>query len=258
MYVLTLQHAILLFFAGIFGSALNAVAGGGSFIAFPALLFTGVPPVPSNATNTLALWTGTAASSRAYWNRLDLSKRVLIPLLVASICGGLAGAYLLLKTPSRTFMHLLPWMMLAATLLFIFGKNLAGRWTPAVGREATTAAVIGAFIFELLVAVYGGYFGGGIGIVNLALFAFLGMTDIHAMNALKAVLGSVINGVATLAFVLARAIFWPQALVMIMGALLGGYFGAHYAQRLPQLWIRWTVIVVAAGMTIYFFVRVYG
>ena len=174
------QTSILLFVAGVFGGALNAVAGGGSFLAFPALLFTGVPPIPANATNTLALWTGAAASGGAYRRRLDVPVRVLLPLLLASLVGGIAGAVLLLRTPAHTFLRVLPWLMLAATLLFLFGRKLAGKRTSGVGHDATTAAIVAASIFELVVAVYGGYFGGGIGIVNLAMLAAVGMTDIHA------------------------------------------------------------------------------
>lgn len=239
------------------GGALNAVAGGGSFVAFPALLFTGVPPIPANATNSLALWTGVSASGGAYRNRLDVPPRVLLPLLGTSFVGGTIGAFLLLRTPAHTFMRVLPWLMLGATLLFIFGKRLAGNRASSVGHNATTGAIVGASIFELAVAVYGGYFGGGVGIVNLAMLAAVGMTDIHAMNALKSILGIAINGVAAVVFVVKGAIYWPQAIVMILGALLGGYFGAHYAQRLPQAWVRTFVILVGTGMTVYFFVKAY-
>jgi uncharacterized membrane protein YfcA len=256
-YSLTPREAIFLFVAGIFGAALNAVAGGGSFIAFPALLWAGVPPIPANATNTLALWTGVTASGGAYRNRLDVPKRVMVPLIVTSFIGGIAGAFLLLNTPAHTFMKVLPWLMLGATSLFMFSKKLAGNRVSSVGHEATTAAIVGASLFELVVAVYGGYFGGGVGIVNLAMLAAVGMTDIHAMNALKSVLGSAINGVAVLIFILKRAVFWPQALVMIAGGIVGGYFGAHYAQKLPQAWVRHFVIAVGAGMTVYFFVKAY-
>ncbi len=254
---LTLATAIFLFVAGILGGALNAVAGGGSFVAFPALLFTGVPPIPANATNTVALWTGVTASGGAYRNRLDVPRRVMVPLLVTSFIGGLIGACLLLKTPAQTFMRVIPWLMLGATLLFVFGKRLAGKRVSSVGHDATTAAIVGASIFELFVAIYGGYFGGGVGIVNLAMLAAVGMTDIHAMNALKSVLGMAINGIAVLAFIVARAIYWPQAIVMIGGAIVGGYFGAHYAQKLPQAWVRGFVILVGAGMAVYFFVKAY-
>jgi uncharacterized protein len=254
---LTLPQAIFLFAAGILGGALNAVAGGGSFIAFPALLFTGVGPVAANATNTLALWIGVTASGGAYRKHLDISKRVMIPLIVTSIVGGLAGAVLLIKTPPQTFLRVLPWLLLGATLLFAFGKRLTGRISAGISHESSNAAVAGASIFELFVAVYGGYFGGGMGIMNLAMLAALGMTDIHAMNALKVVLGGFINGVATLTFIATGAIVWKQAGVMTLGAIIGGYFGAHYAQRLPQRWIRAFVIIVGSAMTVYFFVRDY-
>ena len=251
------QHALFLFIAGVLGGALNAVAGGGSFVAFPALLFTGVPPIPANATNTISLWAGVIASGGAFRDRLDVPRRVMIPLLVTSFIGGVAGAFLLLKTPAHTFMKVLPWLMLGATLLFIFGKRLAGGRASSVGREATTAAIVGASIFELGVAVYGGYFGGGVGIVNLAMLAAVGMTDIHAMNALKSVLGMAINGVAVLVFILKGAVYWPQAIVMIAGAVVGGYFGAHYSLKLPQAWVRWFVILVGLAMSAYFFAKAY-
>jgi uncharacterized membrane protein YfcA len=254
---LSLHQAIFLFFAGGLGGAINAVAGGGSFIAFPALLFTGVGAVSANATNTLALWVGVSASGGAYRKRLDISRRVLVPLVITSIVGGLAGAILLVKTPAQTFLRVLPWLLLAATLLFAFGKHLTGRIAASIERDSSNGAVAGASIFELIVAVYGGYFGGGIGIMNLAMFSAMGMTDIHAMNALKVVLGFVINGVATITFVVSGAIVWPQAVVMTLGAVLGGYFAAHYAQKLPQSWIRAFVIVVGVSMTVYFFVRAY-
>jgi uncharacterized membrane protein YfcA len=251
------QQVVFLFVAGILGGALNAVAGGGSFVAFPALLLAGVPPIPANATNTLALWTGVTASGGAYRKRLDVPRRVLIPLLVTSFIGGIAGAFLLLRTPAHTFMRVLPWLMLGATLLFMFGNRIARGRASSVGHEANTFAIAGASIFELVVAVYGGYFGGGVGIVNLAMLAAVGMTDIHAMNALKSVLGMAINGIAVLVFIAKGAIYWPHAIVMVAGALVGGYFGAHYSQKLPQAWVRNFVILVGAGMTVYFFVRAY-
>jgi uncharacterized membrane protein YfcA len=254
---LNLHNAIFLFFAGALGGAINAVAGGGSFVAFPALMFTGVPPVSANATNTLALWVGVTASGGAYRNRLSISRRVMIPLIVTSVIGGLAGAFLLIKTPAQTFLKVMPWLMLGATLLFAFGKHLTGRIAAGISSDASRGAITGASVFELVVAVYGGYFGGGIGIMNLAMLAAMGMTDIHDMNALKVVLGGVINGVATVTFVITGAIVWPQAIVMIVGAILGGYFAAHYAQKLPQSWIRAFVILVGAAMTVYFFVLGY-
>ncbi len=247
----------MVFVAGMLGGALNAVAGGGSFVAFPALLFVGVPPIPANATNCFSLWVGTTASGGAYRNRLNLSRRVMVPLVLTSVVGGLLGALLLLKTPAHTFMRVLPWLMLGATLLFAFGKKLTGRRVSSLEHDATTAALVGASLFELVVAIYGGYFGGGVGIMNLAMLAALGMTDIHAMNALKVLLGAVINGVAVVAFIAKSAIYWPQGIVMTLGAILGGYCAAHYSQKLPQAWIRAFVLLVGTGMTVYFFVKAY-
>ncbi len=254
---LTLEIIVFLFFAGVLGGALNSVAGGGSFIAFPALLFTGVPPIPANATNTIALWTGAAASGGAYRNRLDVPRRVMIPLLAASLIGGLAGAFLLLKTPAHTFMRVLPWLTLGATLLFAFGKKLAAGRRSVIEHEASTMALAATTLFQLCVAVYGGYFGGGMGIVMLAMLATLGMTDIHAMNALKSVLGFVINGVAVVTFIVARAVYWKHGIIMIVGGIAGGYLGAHYALKMPQKWIRMFVVLVGAGMTVYFFWKSY-
>lgn len=239
------------------GGALNAVAGGGSFIAFPALLFVGVPPIPANATNTLVLWTAAAASGGAYRSRMETARRVLVPLLTASLAGGLIGALLLLKTPAHTFMRLLPWLTLGGTLLFTGGNRLRPGRASSITREASTSALAGATLAQLLVAIYGGYFGGGMGIVMLAMLAALGMTDIHAMNALKSVMGWVINGVATVTFILRHAIYWREGAVMIVGGLLGGYFGAHYALKVPPAWVRGFVILVGAGMTVYFFAKAY-
>ncbi len=252
-----LQTAIFLFFAGVLGGALNAVAGGGSFIAFPALMFSGVPPIQANATNAVALWVGVTASSGAYRKHLDISRRVMIPLAVTSVIGGIVGAFLLLRTPAHTFLEILPWLMLGATLLFVFGGRLARGSKSGLAHDASRTAIAVAALFELVVAVYGGYFGGGVGIVNLAMLAALGMTDIHAMNALKVVLGGIINGIAVVTFIVAGAVAWKPGFIMIAGAIVGGYFGAHYAQRLPQSWIRAFVIAVGTGMTIYFFWKAY-
>jgi uncharacterized membrane protein YfcA len=249
--------AIFLFFAGALGGALNAVAGGGSFIGFPALLFAGVPPVQANATNTVALWAGTTASGGAYRDHLDISRRVMVPLVITSIIGGLIGAFLLLRTPAHTFMQVLPWLMLSATLLFTFGNRLAAGSTSQLDRTASTSALVVASIFELVVSVYGGYFGGGLGIMNLAMLAALGMTDIHAMNALKVVLGAIINGVAVVAFIVAKAVFWREGIITTAGAIVGGYLAAHYALRVPKSWIRAFVIVVGVAMTAYFFFKAY-
>ena len=252
-----LPQAIFLFLAGALGGAMNAVAGGGSFVVFPALLFTGVAPIPANASNNVALWFGIVASGGAYRRHLNLSRRILIPMLLASVVGGLGGAILLIHTPTHTFLRLIPWLLLGATLLFAFGRQFTGRLPGEISHDASRPALAGVSFLELIVAIYGGYFGGGIGIMNLALLSALGMTDIHAMNALKVVFVGVINGVAAVTFVVMGVVAWAQTLVVLLGALCGGFAAAHYAQRLPQSIVRDVVICIGAGMTVYFFVRAY-
>ncbi len=248
----------LLVAAGIAG-ALNALAGGGSFISFPALLFMGVPPVEANATNTVALWPGLVASAMAYLKRLNAPMRVLAPLMLTSVLGGWAGALLLLKTPQHTFMRLVPWLLLAGTLLFAFGNSLRGLVgkTAVVDdlREISVKAIVLGSIAELLVAIYGGYFGAGIGFMALAMLALMGMRDIHAMGAIRTLLAVAINAAAVITFIAARAVLWPQCLVMIAGSLAGGWFGAHYAQQADPKRVRAMVIGVGIAMTAYFFVR---
>jgi uncharacterized membrane protein YfcA len=252
------SQAIILFFAAGIAGALNAVAGGGSFIAFPALLFVGVPPVPANATNTVALWPGLAASTFAYLKRLHVPPRVLIPLLITSIAGGFAGALLLLNTPQRTFLHLIPWLLLAGTLLFTFGNRiraLTGK-TAVINdlRQLSWQAITITSMVELLAAVYGGYFGAGIGFVLLAMLATLGMRDVHAMGAIRTLLAALINGAAVVTFILAGAVLWSQCVVMIAGAVAGGWFGAHYVQKVDSEKVRRVVIAIGIAMTAYFFV----
>ena len=256
---LPLSQAILLFFAAAIAGTLNAVAGGGSFVSFPVLLFTGVPAVQANATNTVALWPGLAASTVAYLKRLNAPLRVLVPLLVTSVAGGWAGALLLLRTPQRTFLHLVPWLLLSGTLLFAFGnrlRKLAGRAAVVDDLRAISwQAITITSIVELLVSVYGGYFGAGIGFMTLAMLAALGMRDIHAMGAIRTLLAVAINAAAVLTFIVARAVLWPQCVVMIAGALVGGWFGAHYAQKADPGKIRYVVIATGLVMTAYFFVK---
>lgn len=254
---MSVHTALLLFGAGLLGGALNAVAGGGSFIGFPSLLFTGVPAVAANATNTVALWTGLAFSGGAFRHRLNVRRRILISLAAASVAGGIVGALLLLHTPGEKFLRIIPWLMLFAVLLFIFDPKVIRSRDVRVVHDPGTGAILAASFFQLLVAIYGGYFGGGMGFVILAMLTAFGMADIHEMNAFKIVLSTSTNGVAVLIFILKHAVYWPQALVMICGAALGGYFGAHYSLRLPQTRVRWFVIAVGSGMTTYFFLRAY-
>ena len=252
---LHLPTASFLFAAGVLGGAMNAVAGGGTFFVFPALMFTGVPAIPARATNTVALWPGLAASVRAFWPRLKVTPRLLIPLVGVSLVGSVAGAVLVVRTPADTFLRLVPWLMLAATILFVLGPRLSR--SSSTGGESNLSAgrIALASLFALVSAVYGGYFAGGIGILVLAILASLGMSDIHEMNAIKILLTTLINGVAVVTFIATRTVDWPQAFVVLAGAIPGGYFAAHYSQRLPSAWIRAFVIAVGALMTAYFFLR---
>lgn len=251
------SHAILLFLAAAYAGAMNAVAGGGSFVSFPTLLFTGVPAIPANATNTVALWTGLVCSGGAFHRHLKVQRAILLTLVGISLVGGGIGAVLLLRTPARTFLRVLPWLMLAATLLFIFGRRLVSPARNATGNVTPKTLTVAA-LFQLLVAVYGGYFGGGMGFVILAMLAAFGMADIHQMNAFKVILSSAINGVAVIVFIVSRAVYWREAGIMIVGAALGGYFGARYSLRLSPKWVRAFVITVGSVVTVYFFIRAYG
>jgi uncharacterized membrane protein YfcA len=248
----TIGTLALLFVAAAVGGAINSVAGGGSFVAFPALLFAGVPAVPANATNTIALWPGTVASGFAYRAELAAVRRELVPLGIAGFVGGLAGSLLLLHTSDHTFVLLIPWLLLFATALFTFG----GAITKRLGGGAKTSLTVAALV-QLCTSVYGGYFGGGLGIITLALLSVLGMTNIHEMNALKAALGALVNGIAVVAFVLAGAVAWGPATVMIVGGIVGGYGGAAVARRVEPRQVRQLVLVVAWTMTAYFFVKTY-
>jgi uncharacterized membrane protein YfcA len=243
---------VFLFFAAVLAGGLNSVAGGGSFITFPSLLFAGITPVVANATNTVALWPGTLASVAAYRRDLDQSRALLVALTLSSLVGGLIGALLLLNTPDRTFVRLLPWLLLAATLVLSLGPRRVAH------REGFRLGPVPGALVQLVIATYGGYFGGGMGILMLATFSLLGMTHIHAMNGLKTLLATVINGVAVLVFVGAGKVAWEPGLVMVVGATFGGYYGATIARRMNPVWIKRLVLLIAWGMTVYFFLRSIG
>ena len=250
-------HPVFLFFAALVAGLLNSVAGGGSFVSFPALLFTGMPAIPANATNTMAVWPGTVASTLAYRNAFNLQARKLLPPLVGiGIIGGVVGAKVLLVTPQATFLRLIPWLMLMATLLFMAGPRITA-WVKARSAQKKSSLVltVAGFFLALLISIYIGYFGAGVGILVLSLLALMGMDDIHAMNGVKVFLVSIVNGVAILTFVLARVIVWPQACLMIVASLIGGYAGAYFAQKMNPAHVRWLVVVVGFGMSAYFFVR---
>ncbi len=242
---------ILLAAAAFLGGALNAVAGGGSFITLPALLAAGITPVIANATSTLALWPGSVSSVVAYRRDIRSSWRTLGELGAISVAGGLAGGLLLVRTSDTSFMRLLPWLMLLAAATFTFGGRLTK--APQAHEGHGVRFAWWALVLQFVIAVYGGYFGGGMGIMMLATLAVSGLTDIHEMNGLKSLLGTAINGVALAEFVIDRKIAWAPGLVMVLGAIAGGYAGARTARRVDRRHVRTFVIVVGWAMTVYFF-----
>lgn len=247
---MALATSTFLFCAAAVGGAINSVAGGGSFVAFPALLFAGAAPIPANATNTIALWPGSAASALAYRRELRDVRRELAPLGSAAVIGGFVGSLLLLRTPEHAFVLLIPWLLLFATALFTFGGAMAAGVRGHVPLPMAT-------VVQLIISVYGGYFGGGMGIMMLAVLSLMGMTDIHRMNALKTVLAALANGVAVAAFIAAGAVDWARGIVMIAGGIAGGYGGAAIARRVDAKRVRLLVLVIAWTMTAYFFWRTY-
>ena len=256
MGLFAIHRALLLFFAAVAGGAINSVAGGGSFLGFPALLLTGIPPINANATNTMALWPGTVASASAYRRRLaGEDGKFLFPLIAAAVTGGLLGATILLQTPQKSFLHLIPYLLSAATLIFAASGRIGDFVRSYTGHshKRTKKAVWIAAAVELVIATYIGFFGAGAGILMLAMLAMLGIESIHTMNAYKTILGSIGNGIAIVAFIVRGAIYWPQAILMLVGAILGGYFGAHYAQKVNPRYVRSIVIAIGAAMSIYFF-----
>jgi uncharacterized protein len=244
---------ILLFLAAVLGGTLNAVAGGGSFVALPALLYAGITPVVANATTALALWPGSLSSAIAYRRDLKVPAPIVVALVCVSVGGALVGALLLIRTSDTSFMRLLPWLMLLAAVTFTFGGRFAEPHVASAGGWRGISAL--DVLLQLAISVYGGYFGGGMGIMMLATLTLAGMTDIHEMNGLKAILGVSINGMALVTFVAHRAIAWTPAAIMVAGAIVGGYAGAVVARQTDRAVVRWFVVAVGWTMTIYFFVR---
>jgi uncharacterized membrane protein YfcA len=243
--------SFLLFIVAVVAGAINSVAGGGSFLALPTLLYAGVTPVVANATSTMAMLPGSVASAVAYRRELRSMGKWLVPLGAVSLIGGLLGGVLLVRTSDTSFMRLLPWLLLLAAVTFTFGDRVRR----ALSLDHLHGNVWLVAAIQFVIAVYGGYFGGGMGIMMLASFALVGMQDIHEMNALKTLLGVLINVLALGEFIVNGVVAWGPGLTMVAGAIVGGYFGAVLARRIDPAWIRGCVIVIGWAMTIYFFVR---
>ncbi|MBI5610960.1 MAG: sulfite exporter TauE/SafE family protein [Deltaproteobacteria bacterium] len=247
------MQAILLFAAAAVGGAMNAVAGGGSFVTFPTLVWLGLPPIDANATSTVALWPGSVGSAWGFRSVLGHERRRLPALGAASLAGGALGAWLLLRTQNATFLLLVPWLLTAATVLFAVSPWLVPRLRQWSGGRLEQAMWLTGV--QLGIAVYGGYFGGGMGILMLAGFALAGIRDIHAANGLKSVLGALINGTAIALFVASGAVHWLPAATMVLGSVVGGYAGARGSRRVDPRWVRWVVVVVGAVTAAVFFAK---
>jgi uncharacterized membrane protein YfcA len=244
-----MNHWLILLVAAFAGGAINSVAGGGSFLTFPALLLAGVPAIPANATNNTAMWLGVVASARGYREEVRAYRAVIIPAIVLSLIGSAGGAVLLLHTPPKIFERMIPWLLLFATVVFAISPLVTRTHKPKAVHSPWQLAA------QFVVSIYGGYFGAGMGIMMLAILTFSALPNMNAMNGVKNVLSIVINGIAVVPFVIARVIDWPIALLMAIFSMGGGYFGARFFRRVPSRITRILVLCIGAGMSAYFFVR---
>ncbi|MBI5781174.1 MAG: sulfite exporter TauE/SafE family protein [Rhodocyclales bacterium] len=245
---------ILLALGGFGAGAMNAIAGGGTFLSFPALLAIGLPPVTANASNSVALWPASLASAWAYRRELARYRRHLPRLTLAAFLGGALGGGLLLVTSNALFARLVPWLLLTATLLFALAPRI-NRWLDARRRAGPRQTLgWGGTFFQLLVSVYGGFFGAGMGIVMIAAIAMQGIEDLNEINALKNWLSAVIYSVAALTFTLGGAVSWPHTLAVLLAAAAGGYLAGRVARRLPAIWLRRFILLVGTALTLYYFI----
>ncbi|MGB0127601.1 MAG: sulfite exporter TauE/SafE family protein [Rhodocyclaceae bacterium] len=246
---------LLIGLAAFLAGAMNAVAGGGTFFSFPALLAVGVPPVSANASNSVALWPASLSGALAYRRELSRHKPYLVPLSVVALLGGAAGGLLLLITQDATFSELIPWLLLVATLLFAFSGQVQKLLARLRGGESMEAVrnTPASLLAQLAVSIYGGFFGAGMGIMMIASLAIQGHGDVQDINAIKNWLSALIYSVAVVTFILAGAVSWPHTAVMLVTATAGGYAGAALARSIPQLWLRRFIIAVGALLTLYYF-----
>lgn len=245
-------ESIIILVAGVVAGSINSIAGGGSLISFPALIWLGRDPLLANATNTISIWPASLAAAWGFRRELMTSQRWLLLLMLPSIAGGALGAWLLLRTPAPTFERIVPFLILAATLLLAVQDVVTRRLGVIAQAHQRPAAgwVILVFAFQFLVSVYGGYFGAGMGILMLAALGLIGLTDMLQMNALKNALSVGINGVATIYFVLSAAVDWHDVILLSTGAVAGGLLGARFARRLGGGFVRRAVVAIGIVMTI--------
>jgi len=251
-----LFHAAVAFGVGLIGGVINAVAAGGTLLTFPTLIWLGLNSVTANATSTVAVWPFVLGGVFGYRRELRTVERRLLYLVIPSLLGGLGGAILLRSTPSSVFDRLVPYLILFATLLFMAQESVQRRLKLGnTGAHHSTKWLAGAMLFQLAVAVYGGYFGGGMGILMLAALSVLGMTDIYQMSGMKNILAGSINAVAAIYFIAEKMVYWPDVGVMALGSIAGGYFGAGVARRMGAKAVRRVVVLVGFGMAVSLFIK---
>lgn len=270
---LSLMSLLVLALAAFAAGVLNAIAGGGTFLSFPALVWTGVPPIVANASSAFAVCPGYLGSVLGFRAELAaLPRRLLWQEVMLSAAGGVVGAMLLLVTPPQTFAGIVPWLLLFATVLFVMAPRLAKRTATAAAQAGsptklnmpprpsalqvmTTRTTLGRALGLMFVAIYGGYFNGGLGILLMALYLLVGESRLNTVNALKNLNSFVLSVVSVITFAVGGAILWPQALWMALFAALGGFAGARLARRLPAVWVRAIVILTGLVMAGLFFGR---
>ncbi|HTM51778.1 MAG TPA: sulfite exporter TauE/SafE family protein [Bryobacteraceae bacterium] len=249
-------HAAVAFGGAFAAGMINSVAGGGTLVSFPTLIWLGLPSVTANATSTVAIWPGSLGAMWGYRRELRTAERGMLALVAPSVVGGITGALLLRWTPPALFDRLVPFLILFATLLFMVQEPIQRMLkTSEKSGHRSARWLAGAMFFQLLIALYGGYFGAGIGILMLAALSILGLTDIHQMNGLKNFFALCINGVAAVYFMAAHMVYWPDVLVMAVGAIAGGYGGAGAARKLGRAMVRRIVIGIGFGMALSMFFR---
>lgn len=254
---MTLAQSAGLFAVATVAGATNALAGGGSLLTFPALVWAGLPPIVANGTNTVSIFPGSLAATLPFRSDLDRSRSWLRALFLPSLTGGLAGAFLLLATPEKVFLRLVPALILLATGLFaaqeILVRGSVARFgtPPSIGAdEPAPRSPWRASSVQFLIALYGGYFGAGIGIMMLASLGLLGLSDLHRRMAVRTCLATLINGIAAAWFVRGGAVDWPVAALMAAGQVVGGFGGASLVRAVPRAWVRRGIVAVGVAMAL--------
>jgi uncharacterized membrane protein YfcA len=248
-------HELVAVGAAFIAGAINSVAGGGTLVSVPTLIWLGIPAINANATSTIALWPGSLGGAWGFRRELADADRRLLALVVPSTIGGLTGAVLLHYTPADLFDRLIPGLILFATCLFMAQEPIQRRFNLTALHEARSHWLSWAMLFQLGVGIYGGYFGAGIGIMMLAALSLMGHTDIHQMNGVKNLLTVCVSGMAAFYLAFTGLVFWPEAAAMAVGAIAGGAFGAGAARRLGRRIVRRVVIAIGFGMALAMFLR---